>query len=450
MKKVLAGAVLLGSMAAWADYTLVFEMKDPDDPANVSESIFKYKDDRHGRVDMKVGDGGKKVTTSMLVRGDKAYMISYENGKPTVMDMDEMMKMASMFGGSPEEARSDAGAETSDVEWIRTGKHRTVGGIRGEVWEVRDRKSGERQEMVLTKDRDYVKAMKAYEQMMRRMSKGNESAMEEMFLDIKPGYAPLSMGQYMTLKSMNEKTVPAATFELPKNAAVHKNPFGAMFSSGGGKQTASGTDGRSGLEAACYDRVCCGQVQGDAEVLPKMVAKSAEGYRLEATAKCDFLGLGALLGVDSVEGAMYKKGDKAVTVTLEMDAKDKGNILKTKEASKHGGPAKVTGYRTGFIGDYVYHYGVLQPMNVQELDVIVDGHTVVTISHPVEQGKVPLVRFAKEAVDFDAYASSAGEKPAKKRAEKPAAKAPQEDGEDTTEKINEGVDKAVEMLKSFF
>ena len=166
---------------------------------------------------------------------------------------------------------------------------------------------------------------------------------------------------------------------------------------------------------------------------------------------CDFLGLGALLGVNTVEGAMYKQGKKAVTVTLDTDAKDKGIVLKTKEGEAQGGPAKVTSYKTGFIGEYPYHYAVLQPMNVQQLDIVMNDHTLLSFSHRVEQGKVPLVKFAKEAIDFDAYSPAASKQKAHKQPkEKAAPSASEDEGDDTKEAVNKGVDEAVDMLKSLF
>lgn len=253
---------------------------------------------------------------------------------------------------------------------------------------------------------------------------------------------------FFRLRSFSEEKVENGIFELPKGAEVSKSPFGSMFASnekhGGGAKS-------GGLADACYEQVCCGQVQGDAKMLSGMVAKKTMGYRLEATAMCDFLGLGALLGVNTVEGAMYKQGKKAVTVTLDTDAKDKGIVLKTKEGEAHGGPAKVTSYKTGFIGEYVYYYAVLTPMNVQQLDIIIDGQTLISLSHPVAQGKVPLVKFAKESIDFEAYSSAASKQKAHKQPkEKAAPSASEDEADDTKEEINKGVDEAVDMLKSLF
>ncbi len=439
MKKLASGWILFGSVALLADYTVVLQMQDPDHPEDKMQTVFKYKDAGHGRIDYRISE--QQLKSSMLLKGEKTYMISYDEGEVNVMDMDAMKAMMDQFGGAePPEPEAHAQKDEA-LEWHKTGRHKTIAGIRGEVWEVEYLEDGKKKkaEMVLTKDKDYVKAMKAYEEMLGNMA-GEEA--EKGFMEVKPGYAPLQMEGAFVLKSFSEKRLDPADFELPEGAAVQKNPFGAMFASGGSKNK-SGTGGGA-LADACYDQVCCGQVQGDAEVLPSMLSKEAEGYRLIETAKCDFLSLGALLGVDSVEGAMYKKGKSAVTVTLEMDAKDKGNILKTKAAD---GPAKVTRYKSGFIGEYAYHYGVLQPMNVQELDIIVDDHTNISLSHPAAQGKVPLVKFAKEAIDFETYASSVKtKKHAKKTAE------PSEDGEDglTSEKINDSVDKAVDLFKSLF
>jgi len=450
MRKKIMILPLLAGMAVWADYTMVYEMHDPEEPQDVVTSTFRYKDAEHGRVDMKMQDG--EAASSMLVLGKKAYMISYEDGEANVMDMDEMMKMASMFGGGMPEETEKAAEETLDKATIRkTGKYKTVGGIKGEIWKVAVNEEGQKKtyEMVMTDDRDYLKAVEAYGALMKRMVAGGGEKMEtEMFSMVHEGHAPIEIdGNRMRLKSFSEDDVDAKVFELPKGSEVKKSPFGSMFSSEGKKGT---SEKAGGIADACYTKLCCGQVQGDAEVLSSMVAPSAEGYTLEGSAKCDALGLGALFGVNSVEGAIYKQGQKAVTVTLDLDAKNKGTVMQTREAEKHGGP-QATGYKSGLIGEHTYHYAVLMPMNVQQLDILLDSKTIISLSHPVAQGKVPLVKFAKTAIDFDAFTPKKTKEAAteKSASQHDAAEAKTSEGSNT-DAINKGVDKAVDMFKSIF
>jgi hypothetical protein len=450
MKKVVTALMLCGA-GLYADYTMVYEMHDPEDPKSVVTSTFRYKDAQHGRIDMKMS--GTKDSNTILISGKKAYMISRENGETNVVDMDEMMKMALMFGGGmPMDAEEEQAAAEDDgrYQFKRTGKKERVAGIKGEVWQITYEEDGRKktEEAVMTDDSDYIDAMHAYEAVIKRMESGAGDMFptEDLYL-VHDGYVPLRIGNEMTLKSFSDDNVDPALFTLPKGAQVAKSPFGSMFASGGNN---GASKQQGGMVDACYTQVCCGSTQGDAEVISKMASASAVGYKLDGTATCDALGLGALLGVDSVEGALYSKGKSTVTVTLEMDAKDKGNVLKTK--SQRGGPVTVETYKTGFIGDYKYHYGVLQPMNVQELDVIIDSHTIVSFSHLANEGKVPLVKFAKESIDFDAYTPKKGKKSAKKTTPEhsDADKADDDSEVVDTEAINKGVGEAVDMLKSLF
>lgn len=448
MKKVIASTMVFGSLL-YADYTMVYQMHDPEDPKNATTSTFYYKDAQHARVDMK--QKGKTTASSMLVKGNKAYMITYENGKPQVIDMDAMMKMAGMFGGGMSEGGRGETQEEQDgwekVEWRKTGKYKILGGIKGEIWKVTDIEDGKKKthEIVVTDDSDYIKAVHAYEGVMKRMVDGGGDVDTKMFTMIKKGYAPIEIdGGQMRLRSFSEKNVDKGLFELPKGAQVQKSPFGGMF---GGAQGNGGEKGS--LKDKCYSELCCGQTQGASEVLSKMVAPSAEGYTLEGSAICDSLGLGSLFGINSVEGALYKKGDKSVTVTLDTDAKDKGTVLKTRDAEQSGTGMHVTGYKSGFIGEYRYYYAVLQPMNVQQLDIVMDSHTLLSFSHRVEQGKVPMVKFAKEAIDFDAYSPAASKKKPQQK-EKAASSTSDDDADDTKKAINKGVDEAVDVLKSLF
>lgn len=441
--------LLLGSLL-YADYTMVYQMRDSEDPKNDMTSTFRYKDAQHGRVDMKKKD--KTTMSSMLVKGKKAYMISYEDGKPQVLDMDEMTKMAGMLGGStPENTQETSESGWDNASWKKTGNYKKVGGIKGEIWKAAVIEDGKKKtyEIVMTNNSDYVKAVHAYEGVMKRMAGGGEASFE-MGTMVHEGYAPIeSEGGQMRLRSFNEKRVDKGIFELPKGAKVQKSPFGSMFALAGGQ---GGAGKKGGLADKCYSELCCGQTNGKSAVLSKMVASSAEGYALEGSAICDPLGLGSLFGVDSVEGALYKKRDKSVTVTLDTDAKDKGTVLKTRDAQQSGVGVQATGYKSGFVGEYPYHYAVLQPMNVQQLDIVMNSHTLLSFSHRVEQGKVPMVKFAKEAIDFDAYSPALSKKKSKqKQQDKAASSASDNKTDDSSEAIKKGVNEAVEgVLNSLF
>lgn len=448
MKKMVAVVLLSGWSAVWADYTMVFEMKDPKKPEDAVQSTFRYKDEAHRRIDMKLQG---RTLSSMLVSGQKAYIVSYDDkGVPTVMDADAMMQMAQKFGGASNGQRQSGKAEKPEkMQWRNTGRHRTVAGIKGEVWELDYEEDGKPKTttVVLTKDPEYIEAMKAYEGTMKRMmSGGAEVSASQYMMGIKPGYAPLAVEGAFTLKKMDDHRVDSEAFALPKGAAVQKSPFGALFGASGGKK---GNGEHATLEDACYTKVCCGQTQGAAEVLPKMTAKSAMGYRLENTAKCEMLGLGALFGVDSVEGALYKKGSDGITVTLDMDAKDEGTVRK----AKNGGMA-LSSYRSGKIGGATYYYAVLEAQGVQTLDIVIEEGVIVSLSHRMSGGTVDLVRFAKKALDLDAYKSAANqEAPAAEKPEpKKKEKSGKTDDEDpfSSDKINKNVDKAVDFLKSIF
>ena len=222
------------SIALFADYTLMIQTDD------VQQSV-QYQDDQHAVIHM-----SKDEDSRMMLIGDKAYIVSSEEGKETVMDMDEMRTMLGSLNINVEEEAKKVREELA-MKVIKKGKSVTVAGIKGELWiiEYKERDGQvQRDDVVVTKNSDVVKVMSAYGRLLGRMamSKDDEENMVN-FMQIEPGYVVIKADQYK-VTSFKEGDIPSSVFELPANAKKQSIPqFGALF---GGEQQSSGqTDKKS-------------------------------------------------------------------------------------------------------------------------------------------------------------------------------------------------------------
>lgn len=388
------GVLLIGQMELLADYTVVFETENARNEGGGLETVFSYKDDDHTRLDRRTPEG--RLQDSILVSGGRTYLITYDRGGPAVADLDDIRQS----GRQPERAEeADGIAQKTVVGWSSTGRTKSIAGIEGEVWEATSAEGNETHtsEAVLTEAKAVREAFEAYADLLRRL--GEERASN---LPVFQGeYTVIEYSETMRLTRFDTEKIDDETFALPDGVPAPKMSFATLF--GGGK--AKDEHPRGDVDKACYVQVCCGHVRGKADALARMAAASAEGYALAETATCDFLGIGALFGVNSVEGALYQKGLDAVTVTLDMNAKDLGAVRRSAKSSLKGRTSEVEDYQEGRIKDYVYYYVILKPDNVQTLDVVIDEHTVVSFSHLRSGTELPMVQFAEAAIDFGAYKS---------------------------------------------
>ena len=422
IKKLSLLLLLFMGVAVYADYMAVFDM-------NGTTQTLLYKDDKHAKLITR--DGAEK--SSFYLIGNKSYIVSEADGQKTVMDMEEMRKMTQAFGGAERMEPEYKGL--ADFKIIKTGKHENVAGIRGDVWYAVDPQTKERYRVVVTNNADVRKSLRVMDMFLSSFM--DEKDREYGMFELKKGYVVIK-AEGMELKKFKKKSFPAKTYELPKDATKQSmSGFAALLGGGGANSGGSKQSGAKsqGLLDKCYTEVCCGSTAGSSKVLVKMLAKRAGGYTLQGSGVCDVLGISSLFGVDDVEGALYKKGDDAIQVTLSMNSNEESSVLVAKNGN---GTLQAKNYKRGTINGYTYHYAMLMPVKQQEIDIIIDSKTVLKITRLATKSEINLISWAKRAINLDAYSA-----PKHSQKEK-SGSADESDAE--RESINQNVDKAVDLL----
>lgn len=447
MKKSLL--LILGmAVSLYADYTMILQMGAGQD----EQQTIQYKDDKHIKISM--GPDG-----AMMIIGDKSYMVSTEDGKTTVMDMDEMRAMLGGMGGGMKQ-RAQTAKNELDMKVIKKGKKRTISGIKGQVWTIQFNEDGksEQVDVVVTDDKRVVKAMSAYGKAISRMAMSEEESDDEFLsmMQIAPGHVMIASaededGNKFELQSFSEKSIAASTFVLPANAQKQQMPNLAGLFGGGGQASSDGTK-EKGLLSDCFDKVCCGATDGDAKVLTSMLRDSKSGYSLEGSPSvCNAMGLSSLFGSSDVEGGLYKKGkDDYIQITLNLNDSGEGSVEGSREQVKTGvGLVRaIKDYKKGSFGKATYKYAYLEPMDQQTLDIFLDDDVILSVSRTSKK-KIDLISWSKGAINIGAY-HTAIKAPAKKSQKSSSDEDESTDSGLDTEAINEGVDDAVKMFKSFF
>lgn len=124
--------------------------------------------------------------------------------------------------------------DEADVRIIKKGKTQKIAGIKGQVWTIEYKEEGrtERANVLVSKEKDIVKAMKAYGRILGRMAGSADDDIMD-FIQIKPGYvviATLDEKDGFRLKKFHEKKIPGSVFELSKDTRMQEMPnFGKLF-----------------------------------------------------------------------------------------------------------------------------------------------------------------------------------------------------------------------------
>jgi len=426
MKKYLLTAILALTTLLQADYVLKYQM-------DTEEQTFMYHSDKSSKMINK-GDGEKREIYRI---GKKIYAVSYDNGRKKVIDMDEMRKMSQSMGYDASQYQEEIQKPKLKVK--KTGKRVTVGGVRGEVWIVSGVEDGKKfkEELIVTKDRRVVKTARAMFDLFMSMS-GVET--ESNFLEIQKGYITIK-AEGMELKSFSEKKVASSEYQIPKDAKKQKVPnFGKM---------------QSKAVDSCYKTVCCGSTSGDSEVLVRSLSNNFRGYQLVGSGVCDALGLGSLLGITSVEGALYKKGADYIQVTLNMDDTEGGILRKTKKNLDDGYSAGlVTGIKNYSANKKVDGVKVIQgellPMKQETLEYIIDSKTSLTISRLRKNNKgISLLKVVSSSGGVNMKQLKRSIKSSKDSKASESSENSSSSGE-KNENENKELDAAVNLLKSFF
>ena len=415
MRKYLLVAVMALTTLLQADYVLKYQM-------DTEEQTFMYHNQNSSKM-INVSDGEKREIYKI---GKKTYIVSYEDGKKTVIDMDEMRKMSQAMGFDASTYQQEIQKPQYKIK--KTGKRVTVGGVKGELWIVSGEEDGEKfkEEMVVTKDKRVVKSIRAMFQLFSSMS-GISS--EDNYLELKKGYVTIK-AEGMELKSFSDKKISSSEYKLPKGAKQQKVPDFAKM--------------QSKAVDSCYKQVCCGKTSADSKVLVSALSSSFKGYKLVGSGVCDALGLSSMLGIESVEGALYKKGDDYIQVTLNMDDTQGGML---RDAKKNLDAGHSLGMVSGIknysdkkrINNVKVIQGELLPMNQETIEYIIDLKTSLTISR---------IRKNSKGVSLLKVVSSGGGVNLKKLQKSLKNVATSKSQKSKKEEVN--VDEAVNLLKSFF
>ena len=206
--KILLSASLSIFCLLQADYITTYQMDD-------ETQTIMYHDATHA----KIINSSKDDNSAIYSINKKIYMLSTENGKTTVVDMDQMRSMMGAFG---EGAQRQEKPEKPDFKITKTGKKETVAGIKGEVWIIEGNEDGEhfKDKIVVTKDKRVIKTTNAMMHLFSNMSGGATEDTGSIF-ELEKGYATIK-ADGLVLKSFKEKKLPKSEYELPKDAQIQE------------------------------------------------------------------------------------------------------------------------------------------------------------------------------------------------------------------------------------
>ncbi|GAB3276330.1 hypothetical protein [Parahaliea aestuarii] len=184
----------------------------------------------------------------MLLRDEKMYVVNYNEGKPMVFDLGSAFRM---FGQMAASATPNT-VESKVISLKATGASETLGGIKGEVYELRfvDHEGRERQDtMVLSSDplaigfRDAIENMantiasNLDEEDIKQQVEASEK-LQQQLADLDKGV--LRYGKDMQVRSIKDTTVDAQRFVLPAEPTDLGGMMSGMFGGGSGQNGSGG------------------------------------------------------------------------------------------------------------------------------------------------------------------------------------------------------------------
>ncbi len=208
---LIVSAIFLSTVAAAGFATF----KGKDEEENQQEYTMKIEYDDAGNVRMDMPDQKNGYT---LVTGGKAYMVTYQDGKPMVMDMAQFGQM--MKGAEGEDDNAGDFMERF-VSAKKTSKNRTVAGYKGNIYLIKwENDEGVHEDMVvLSNNRDVVEFSNAMmtmsEIMMSVVTDATDSkySVQDYLQD--EGKGLLAMGDSFQVIKIKHKSMDPKRFKLP-------------------------------------------------------------------------------------------------------------------------------------------------------------------------------------------------------------------------------------------
>lgn len=215
--------------------------------SRLDRTTFEYLDQHTARLNY----GSSDRDGYMLIRDGKAYAVSYDDGKPVVMDMAEMATFARQMGnqmGQQPQATMGADRVEDFQSMKKTGRRETVAGIEGDVYQVSWRENGKlkSEEVVLSEDPRAVEFTEAFISATRTL--GQTTKTEHAMADTDSLFGRLQRDRLGMLRFGSDTRVAAfqdgaerSRFELPAPVTSMQD---MMY--GGGAAGAGGDDDDTG------------------------------------------------------------------------------------------------------------------------------------------------------------------------------------------------------------
>ncbi|WP_294963712.1 hypothetical protein [Sulfurimonas sp.] len=346
----------------------------------------------------------------------------------------------------------------------KTGKRVNVGGIKGEEWIVKGKQDGKNYEskVVVTSDKNVVKTMRAMFSSMSDMTGGMVSG--DNPFEMKKGYVVIK-ADGMKLESFKSKSLSSNVYKLPKvtNTREAFNERNKR-SDQPRKSTKKRVVAKDTL--ACYDNLCCGKVAGESVVLKPAIYKNkgGTGSFIVDSATCKKNALGQTTEVVIIEDSAT---GHLIHLKLILNDKSKGIVQKLidDQTDYAGNDSTIVRQEQLNIGGSKAMYIHSRNTNQQRMDVYLPNNATLSMARMhkddwarsfqgwAEKGWIFYSDLKQNVKNWNPskpipakkasnYTSRASHKKAK-------VEEVQEVEEDSGISDND-VDKAVDLLKSFF
>jgi hypothetical protein len=322
MRKSLIIALMAIVTLLQADYIVKYNMD-----GEIME--FMYKNSTTSKMVTNSEDG--KVEIYHIKKN--SYLVSHGEDGVNVVDVNEMKAKAKEMGFDPSSFMQKQEKPKFTIK--KTGKRVNVGGIKGEEWIVKGKEDGKKYEtkVVVTSDKKVVKTMRAMFSSMSDMTGGMVSG--DNPFEMKKGYVVIK-ADGMKLESFKSKSLSSNVYKLPKVTNT-REAFNARNKKSAQPRKSTKKRSRAVDTLACYDNPCCGNIAGESVVLkPALyVNKGGTGSFLVDSATCKKNALGqrtevAILEVDQDGGMVH--------LTLILNDKNNGVVQRLiDEQTEHGG-----------------------------------------------------------------------------------------------------------------
>ena len=210
MQKIIVLISLLAlSTQLMADYVLKYKMSG-------ETQTYKYKDSKNEKIVLDAKDGHSEIIKNVK----SIYMVSYEDdGEVSAVDMKAMKARAASYGMDISQMQFQP--ESLEYKIKKTSKKVKLAGIDGEVWIIykKGSKSDKGEKIVVTKNKEIVKAVKSMFALYSNMS---GFKIDNSYIELEKGYVTIKAPE-MELTSYKRTKVSKKEFEIPKDKVAKSN-----------------------------------------------------------------------------------------------------------------------------------------------------------------------------------------------------------------------------------